>query len=257
MPRPPRLAPNTVLYVAHFNTWAFLYTKVGYLTRSQLVVSENMKGKVVLITGASSGIGEILEKVAERAKSLGSPDVLSIRADVSNVEDCKRFVDQTASKAALISFYETMRLELAPEVSITIATLGYTDSEIIRGKHLKDGVMQVDSKQASLAQLSLPKGEVATKVSMQKEKKHGHSVKKTNGFSSVGCEWKKKGTHTKTLPFSLGISIIDNSLARERCGLEDLEVRYWNSWMQDKYSPQCGPIPGKEGILRDQKNKAG
>ncbi|KAK4357659.1 hypothetical protein RND71_023269 [Anisodus tanguticus] len=76
----------------------------------------NMKGKVVLITGASSGIGEELAyeyarrgssltivarrenrlgKVAERAKSLGSPDILSIRADVSNVEDCKRFVDQT------------------------------------------------------------------------------------------------------------------------------------------------------------------
>ncbi|XP_060212120.1 11-beta-hydroxysteroid dehydrogenase 1A-like [Lycium barbarum] len=55
----------------------------------------------------------------------------------------------TASKAALLSFYETMRLELAPEISITIATLGFTDSEIVRGKHLKDGVMQVDSEQAS------------------------------------------------------------------------------------------------------------
>ncbi|MCD7450504.1 hypothetical protein HAX54_006706 [Datura stramonium] len=55
----------------------------------------------------------------------------------------------TASKAALISFYETMRLELAPQISITIATLGFTDSEIMRGKHLKDGVMQFDSEQAS------------------------------------------------------------------------------------------------------------
>nr|XP_009778660.1 PREDICTED: 11-beta-hydroxysteroid dehydrogenase 1B-like isoform X2 [Nicotiana sylvestris]XP_016503681.1 PREDICTED: 11-beta-hydroxysteroid dehydrogenase 1B-like isoform X2 [Nicotiana tabacum] len=219
----------------------------------RLVVSENMKGKVVLITGASSGIGEELayeyarrgssivivarreeqlRKVAEKARSLGSPDVLSIRADVSNVDDCKRLVDQTvnhfgrldhlvnnagissvcsindvtditkytsvmdinfwgsvyptyfaiphlkktrgkvfvnsssvailhppslsfytASKAALIGFYETMRLELAPEISITIATLGFTDSEIIRGKHLKDGVLQVESELANLSVL--------------------------------------------------------------------------------------------------------
>ncbi|MCD7452502.1 Polycomb protein sop-2, partial [Datura stramonium] len=81
-----------------------------------LVVSENMKGKVVLITGASSGIGEELayeyarrgsslaivarrekqlREVAERAKSIGSPDVVSIRADVSNIQDCQRFVDET------------------------------------------------------------------------------------------------------------------------------------------------------------------
>lgn len=33
--------------------------------------------------------------MAERARDLGSPDVLVIRADVSKVEDCRRVVDQT------------------------------------------------------------------------------------------------------------------------------------------------------------------
>ncbi|XP_059315881.1 11-beta-hydroxysteroid dehydrogenase A-like [Lycium ferocissimum] len=239
-----------LVLLALFAIFLFFSTIRVVLFLYRIVVSENMKGKVVLITGASSGIGEELayeyarrgsslaivarrekqlQKVAERAKSLGSPDVVSIRADVSNVEECKRFVDQTvkhfgrldhlvnnagitsfcsindvtditkctpimdinfwgsvyptyfaiphlkktrgkvfvnsssvailhppsfsfytASKAALLSFYETMKLELAPEISITIATLGFTDSEIVRGKHLKDGVMQVDSEQASV-----------------------------------------------------------------------------------------------------------
>ncbi|XP_031247713.1 11-beta-hydroxysteroid dehydrogenase 1B-like [Pistacia vera] len=77
---------------------------------------ENVAGKVVLITGASSGIGEYLayeyarrgallalvarresrlKEVAVKAKELGSPDVIVIRSDISKVEDCKRFVDET------------------------------------------------------------------------------------------------------------------------------------------------------------------
>ncbi|XP_021970074.2 11-beta-hydroxysteroid dehydrogenase 1A isoform X1 [Helianthus annuus] len=77
-----------------------------------------MSGKVVLITGASSGLGELiayeyaklgaylaiiarnkpesrLEQVAHRARELGSPDVLFVFADVSKVDECRMFVDET------------------------------------------------------------------------------------------------------------------------------------------------------------------
>ncbi|GAB2221376.1 hypothetical protein Droror1_Dr00012552 [Drosera rotundifolia] len=74
---------------------------------------EDVTGKVILIIGASSGIGENLTytyartgarlalaarrenrllEVASRAKKLGSPKILIITADVSNVNDCERFV---------------------------------------------------------------------------------------------------------------------------------------------------------------------
>ncbi|KAI9079711.1 hypothetical protein K1719_038332 [Acacia pycnantha] len=93
-----------------------LFKLVSCIVRS--IFSENVAGKVVLITGASSGIGEHLayeygrrgsrlalvarrenrlRGVAAKAKAVGSTDVITIVADVSRVEDCKRFVDLTVS----------------------------------------------------------------------------------------------------------------------------------------------------------------
>ncbi|KAK3035860.1 hypothetical protein RJ639_032997 [Escallonia herrerae] len=93
-----------------FFIFKFLYTIYLHLR------NENMEGKVVIVTGASSGIGEQLsyeyakkgarlvivarreerlQQVAKTARGLGSPDVVPICADVSNVNDCKRFVDET------------------------------------------------------------------------------------------------------------------------------------------------------------------
>ncbi|MFS7943986.1 putative 11-beta-hydroxysteroid dehydrogenase [Helianthus anomalus] len=64
--------------------------------RSCFRSKENMSGKVVLITGASSGLGESqLEFVANKARELGSPDVLFIFADVSKVDECRMFVEDT------------------------------------------------------------------------------------------------------------------------------------------------------------------
>ncbi|KAL4570093.1 hypothetical protein LXL04_025744 [Taraxacum kok-saghyz] len=201
---------------------------------------ENMSGKVVLITGASSGIGELmayeyakrgaclvivaikepesrLEQVAERARELGSPNVLFLFADVSKVDECRIFMDETirhygrldhlvcnagiaslysiktdvtkfapvmdvnfwgsvysthfaiphlmrtggkivvnassagvlhppkggfynVSKSALISFYESLRFEVSPTITITILTLGYIETNLITAKSLTNGI---------------------------------------------------------------------------------------------------------------------
>ncbi|CAA7052697.1 unnamed protein product [Microthlaspi erraticum] len=78
--------------------------------------SENVAGKVVIITGAASGIGEALAyeygkkgaylalvdirdeplfHVAALAELYGSPEVMPIVADVSKHQDCERFIRDT------------------------------------------------------------------------------------------------------------------------------------------------------------------
>ncbi|GMI76686.1 hydroxysteroid dehydrogenase 6 [Hibiscus trionum] len=212
---------------------------------ARTLFKENLAGKVVLITGASSGIGEHLayeyarrgarlalvarrklrlQQVAETCGIIGSPETVYILGDVSNIDDCNRFVDATvnhfgqldhlvtnagvapvclfedydditkaspaidinfwgsayttyfalqhlrkskgkiivisscagwvfaprtsfynASKAALISFYETLRIELGTGIGITIVTPGFIDTEMTEGKFLsKEGTLEVD-----------------------------------------------------------------------------------------------------------------
>ncbi|KAL6996919.1 Polycomb protein sop-2 [Sarracenia purpurea var. burkii] len=82
------------------------------------IFGENVAGKVILITGASSGIGEHLayeyarrgaclaicarreirlQEVADRALELGSPDVIAVRADIARVDDCRRFIEEAVN----------------------------------------------------------------------------------------------------------------------------------------------------------------
>ncbi|KAK1408719.1 hypothetical protein QVD17_40726 [Tagetes erecta] len=210
------------------------------IVRTCLRCKENMSGKVVLITGASSGLGELmayeyaklgaylaiiatrkpesrLEQVANKARELGSPDVLFMFADVSKIEECHMFVDNTirhfgrldhlvcnagigplysinndltkfapiidinfwgsvytthfaiphlmktkgkiivnasaagllnppggglynASKGALINFFETLRYEVSPMITITILTLGFIETDFITVKYSNNGV---------------------------------------------------------------------------------------------------------------------
>ncbi|KAL0355069.1 UNVERIFIED_CONTAM: 11-beta-hydroxysteroid dehydrogenase 1A [Sesamum radiatum] len=102
-----------LFFLPPFQIFKFFLSILGTL------FSEDVAGKVVVITGASSGIGESLayeyakrgaclvlaarrerslQEVAERARDLGSPDVVVIRADVSKVEDCRKIVDQTMNR---------------------------------------------------------------------------------------------------------------------------------------------------------------
>ncbi|OEL31363.1 11-beta-hydroxysteroid dehydrogenase 1B [Dichanthelium oligosanthes] len=79
---------------------------------------EDLRGKVVLVTGASSGIGEhlayeyarkgacvalvarteiALRAVAKTARDLGSPDVLVVPGDITKVDEAKRAVEETVA----------------------------------------------------------------------------------------------------------------------------------------------------------------
>ncbi|XP_024994290.1 11-beta-hydroxysteroid dehydrogenase-like 4A [Cynara cardunculus var. scolymus] len=229
----------SVLLLLLFSPFLFTWELITTL-RSCFQKTENVAGKVVLITGASSGIGELmayeyakrgaclaiiaikeansrLEEVAERARELGSPDVLFLFADVSKVDECRMFVDDTvkhfgrldhlvmnagigplyaididvtkfrpvmdinfwgsvyptqfaiphlqktkgkiivnassagllnlpkggfynASKAALISFYDSLRFEVSPTITITILTLGFIQTDFITAKYSTNGV---------------------------------------------------------------------------------------------------------------------
>ncbi|XP_057749959.1 11-beta-hydroxysteroid dehydrogenase-like 4A [Arachis stenosperma] len=111
------LPPLSLVLLSSFMI-PFLIFKVFIYVRNLFQTDEKLENKVVLITGAASGIGEQLAYeygrrgavlslvdirednlvvVAEKARSLGSPDVIIIAADVSKLQDCRRFVDQTVN----------------------------------------------------------------------------------------------------------------------------------------------------------------
>ncbi|KAK9190735.1 hypothetical protein WN943_019345 [Citrus x changshan-huyou] len=236
---PPFTLFSLCLFLPPFLCYKF------FLSVFNSIFSEDVSGKVVIITGASSGIGEhlayeyarrgaclalcarrekSLEEVADTAREIGSPDVITIRADVSKVDDCRSLVEETmnhfgrldhlvnnagissvalfedtvnitdfkqimdinfwgsvyttrfavphlrytkgkiavlsssaswltaprmsfynASKAALVLFFETLRVELGSDVGVTIVTPGFIESELTQGKFLTgEGRIQID-----------------------------------------------------------------------------------------------------------------
>ncbi|KAK8472719.1 hypothetical protein PHAVU_002G285200 [Phaseolus vulgaris] len=181
------LPPLSLIFLSILMLPWLIFKQLVHVRKS--LNKENVASKVVLITGAASGIGEEiayeyarrgaklslvdirkekLEAVSDKARSLGSPDVTIIGADVSKVQDCKRLVDETinyfgrldhlvnntgisgkptrvenlrhvsdcaavmASKAAIISFFETLRMEAGSAIGITIATPGLIKTDLSR-----------------------------------------------------------------------------------------------------------------------------
>lgn len=234
---------------------------------SSFFSTEDVAGKVVIITGASSGIGEQLayeyarrgarlvladkreksmHEVGDRCLEIGSPDTLRVTADVSDMNDCKRIIDSAishfgtldhlvsnagiitvsmfedyeditkarpvmdvnfwgsvyltrlaiphlrntrgkiivmsssaswlhvprmsiynASKAAMLAFYETLRIEVGSYIHITIVTPGFVESEMTKGKSLgPDGRMigDQDIRDVILSFLPLCKAEDCAKA---------------------------------------------------------------------------------------------
>ncbi|KAH8486674.1 hypothetical protein H0E87_025614 [Populus deltoides] len=239
------LPPITLILLLLFFPYFLVSKFISRIKRS--INSEKVAGKVVLITGASSGIGEYLayeyarrgaclalsarreerlRAVADKARELGSPDVIVIATDISKIEfmckvfhtsrcftmthrvyaivdhlvnnagvahidmfeDCKQISDfatimntnfwgsvyashfaiphlrkskgrivgissiagwcsvprmsfYSASKAAITSFYETLRAEFGSDIRITIVTPGVVESEMTQGDFLSKGQM--------------------------------------------------------------------------------------------------------------------
>ncbi|KAI3919275.1 hypothetical protein MKW98_030411 [Papaver atlanticum] len=109
---PPISFITLLFFVPPYYFFKFFLSAINY------IFSENLSGKVVLITGASSGIGEqlayqyarrganlvliarrkkALEEAADNARYHGAPEVLAIKADVSKVDECRRFVDEAVN----------------------------------------------------------------------------------------------------------------------------------------------------------------
>ncbi|KAF8025470.1 hypothetical protein BT93_F2341 [Corymbia citriodora subsp. variegata] len=111
---------NWVVPPASLVMLAFAWPALSFLNACEWLYStfygEDMEDKVVIITGASSGIGEQIAYeyakrranlvlvarrdfrligISENARRMGAKHVLTIAADVVKEEDCRRFVNET------------------------------------------------------------------------------------------------------------------------------------------------------------------
>ncbi|KAE8701875.1 11-beta-hydroxysteroid dehydrogenase-like 5 [Hibiscus syriacus] len=245
--------PATMMMLA-FSWPALCFINACEWLYNTLYTTENMDGKVVIITGASSGIGEQiayeyakrranlvlvarreqrLRAISEKARYIGANSAMVIAADVVKEDECRRFVNETinfygrvdhlvnaaslghtfyfdevadtsvfpilldinfwgnvyptfvalpylqqtngrvivnasvenwlplprmslyaAAKAALLNFYDTLRLEVNDEVGITIATHGWIGGEMTSGKFMLEEGAEMQWKEEREVQAS-------------------------------------------------------------------------------------------------------
>ena len=100
-----------------------IYILKNFLSRSKKPIFKSYKGLVVVITGASSGIGEALalhyakmgarvvigarnvnalDKVKQECLSVGATDALALSLDVQSEESCKHFIEKAVEKFGTI-----------------------------------------------------------------------------------------------------------------------------------------------------------
>ncbi|CAI9113123.1 OLC1v1013665C1 [Oldenlandia corymbosa var. corymbosa] len=216
--------PRLSLYALFAALPPYLAYKFIRFIITPLLYKENLSGKIVLIAGASSGIGEHLAyEYARRGSCLvigaRREKIIPVTADVSKVEDCQRLVETAiqhfgrldhlvnvagiaplglleeldvvsnftpsmdinfwgrivqiassaswlhvprfsfycASKAAVVSFFETLRVEIGSDVGITVVNPGVIESEMTKGKFLMtDGEVRVDQEMRDVQTSVIP-----------------------------------------------------------------------------------------------------
>ena len=71
-------------------------------------------------------------------------------------DDSFAYICVQAANAALINFFETLRTKLGSEIGITIVTPGWIESEMSKGKFLKEhGETDVDQEMRDVTTLLL------------------------------------------------------------------------------------------------------
>ncbi|KAJ8557243.1 hypothetical protein K7X08_002868 [Anisodus acutangulus] len=177
-------------YLPHMATTTLIHFMPLYLILNY-IISENVADKVVVITCASSGIGEsdsfqffvhrcwtpkyIIHAPVNKVwtypfftvtNAAPSMDInfwgavytthfaipllkekgnIIALSSIAGLVAAPRLNFYNASKAAMISFFETLRVELGTQFGITIVTPGLIESELTKGKFLTiEGKLKVD-----------------------------------------------------------------------------------------------------------------
>uniref|UniRef100_A0A804QGM5 11-beta-hydroxysteroid dehydrogenase 1B n=1 Tax=Zea mays TaxID=4577 RepID=A0A804QGM5_MAIZE len=96
---------------------------------------------------ASVGAFEEIPDVTSYSSQLRSRGRIVVTASATGWNPVPRMSIYNAANAALINFFETLRTELGNQVGITVVTPGWVESEMSRGKFLKEhGQVEVDQE---------------------------------------------------------------------------------------------------------------